>query len=183
MFLFISILVLLCATLVAATMIYNSFVTLRNKCDEAYYSMDVYLKKRWDLIPNLVETVKSYAKHERESLEAVVQARNLAIHSGNVTELQKHEHSLNGGLKHLFVLSEAYPDLKANQNFITLQNQLHDVEEDIMQARKYYNAVVKAYNTQRELFPPSLVARLMHLQKKDYFEIEGSERANVNLSL
>lgn len=161
---------------------YNGFVRLRNKVEEAFATMDAYLKKRWDLIPNLVETVKGYAKHEKETLEAVINARNMAMNSNGMAELQTNENALAAGLKSLFALSEAYPDLKANENFINLQNQLQQVENDILQARKYYNAVVKSFNTKRELFPASIIAGMMHLEKKEYFEIDDAERGSVKVS-
>ena len=161
---------------------YNGFIKLRNKCEESFATMDAYLKKRWDLIPNLVETVKGYASHEKETLERVIQARNMAMGSQGVQELQKNENALAAGLKSLFALSEAYPDLKANEGFVNLQNQLHSIENDILQSRKYYNAVVKSFNTKRELFPQSIVAGIMHLEKKEYFEIDGGERENVKVS-
>ena len=161
---------------------YNGFVRLRNKVEEAYATMDAYLKKRWGLIPNLVETVKGYAKHAQETLEKVIQARNMAMNSNGMAELQQNENALAASLKSLFALSEAYPDLKANSNFINLQNQLQQVENDILQARKYYNAVVKAFNTKRELFPASIIAGMMNLEKKDYFEIDESERGSVKVS-
>lgn len=162
--------------------VFNSFVKLRNQCEEAFSTMNVYLKKRWDLIPNLVETVKGYASHEKETLERVVQARNLAMGSGSVRELGANESSLAAGLKSIFALSEAYPDLKANEGFVNLQNQLQAMETDILQSRKYYNAVVKAFNTKREFFPQSIIAALMRLEKKDYFLIDEAERANVRVS-
>lgn len=161
---------------------YNSFIRLRNKVEEAFATMDAYLKKRWDLIPNLVETVKGYAKHEQETLENVIKARNMAMNSNGMSELQANENALAAGLKSLFALSEAYPDLKANQNFINLQNQLQTVENDILQSRKYYNAVVKSFNTKRELFPASIIAGMMNLEKKEYFEIDDSERGSVKVS-
>ncbi|MBN2627460.1 MAG: LemA family protein [Spirochaetales bacterium] len=161
---------------------YNGFVKLRNKCEESFATMDAYLKKRWDLIPNLVETVKGYASHEKETLERVIQARNMAMGSQNMGELQKNENALAAGLKSVFALSESYPDLKANQGFVTLQNQLQSLENDILQSRKYYNAVVKSFNTKRELFPSSLVAGMMNLEKKEYFEIDDTQRENVKVS-
>ncbi len=160
---------------------YNGFVKLRNKVEEAFATMDAHLKKRWDLIPNLVETVKGYASHEKDTLEAVINARNMAMNSSSVSDLQENEKALASSLKTVFALSESYPDLKANQNFIDLQSQLEDVEDDILQARKYYNAVVKTFNTKRELFPASIVAAIMHLEKKDYFEIDSSERESVKV--
>ncbi len=161
---------------------YNGFIRLRNKVEESFATMDAYLKKRWDLIPNLVETVKGYAKHEQETLEKVIQARNMAMNSNGMADLQAGENALAAGLKSLFALSEAYPDLKANENFINLQNQLQAVENDILQSRKYYNAVVKAFNTKRELFPASIIAGMMNLEKKEYFEIDDSDRGNVKVS-
>ena len=161
---------------------YNGFVRLRNKVEEAFATMDAYLKKRWDLIPNLVETVKGYATHEKETLQAVINARNMAMGSNGMAELQANENALAAGLKSLFALSEAYPDLKANENFINLQNQLQSVENDILQSRKYYNAVVKSFNTKRELFPASIIAGMMNLKKKEYFEIDDAERGNVKVS-
>jgi LemA protein len=158
---------------------YNEFIRLRNKVEEAFATMDVYMKKRWDLIPNLVETVKGYATHEQETLAQVIQARNLAMNSSGQAERQANENALVAGLKSVFALSEAYPDLKANQSFVNLQDQLQEVEDDIMQSRKYFNAIVKAFNTKRELFPASLVAAMMTLTKREYFEIERAERANV----
>lgn len=161
---------------------YNGFISLKNKVEEAFASMDAYLKKRWDLIPNLVETVKGYAGHERETLESVIKARNLAMDSNGMAELQANENALVAGLKNLFALRESYPALKASTNFINLQNQLQQVENDILQARKYYNAVVKSFNTKRELFPASIIAGMMNLEKKEYFEIDSAERGNVNVS-
>ncbi len=173
-------LVILIAIIITA--VYNSFVGIRNKAEEAFATMDAYLKKRWDLIPNLVETVKGYAAHEKETLEAVINARNMAVSSSNLGELKQNEQALSAGLKSLFALSESYPDLKANENFINLQNQLQAVENDILQARKYYNAVVRQYNTKKELFPQSLIASMMHLEKKEYFDIDESERGSVKVS-
>lgn len=176
------ILIIILAVAVFFMAAYNNFVRIRNKAEEAFATMDAYLKKRWDLIPNLVETVKGYASHEKETLEAVIKARNMAMGSTGVAELQKNENALAAGLKNLFALSESYPDLKANENFINLQNQLQQIENDILQSRKYYNAVVRTYNTKRELFPQSIVAGMMNLEKKEYFEIEDNERGNVSVS-
>ena len=126
---------------------YNGFIRLKNNCDEAFATMDVYLKKRYDLIPNLVETVKGYAAHEKETLERVVAARNMAQGASTPEEKAAGESMLQGTLKSLFAVAESYPDLKANQNFMDLQGQLKAVEEDIANSRKYYNAVVKQFNT------------------------------------
>ncbi len=161
---------------------YNSFIQIKNKVEEAFSTMDAYLKKRWDLIPNLVETVKGYTNHEKETFETVINARNKAMNSNNIADLQSNEQALNAGLRNIFALSESYPELKANTNFINLQNQLQKVENDILQARKYYNAVVKSFNTKRELFPASIIAGMMKLEKKEYFEIDSEERASVKVS-
>lgn len=161
---------------------YNGFVRLRNKCEEAFATMDAYLKKRRDLVPNLVETVKGYASHESETLEAVITARNKAVSSNGMAELQENETALTAGLSKIFALAEAYPDLKANTSFMNLQNQLGSIEDDILQSRKYYNAVVRTFNTKREVFPQSIVAGMMNLEKKEYFEIENEERENVKVS-
>ena len=172
--------VLLLAVIVAG--MYNSFVVLRNDVEEGYSTMDVYLKKRYDLIPNLVETVKGYAKHEKETLTKVIEARNLAMSSNNVEEKIKNENALSGTLTSLFALSENYPDLKANQNFIDLQEQLKSVEQDIANARKYYNGVVKVYNNKIQVFPSNLFAGMFGFTKKPMFEVEDAEmRKNVKV--
>ncbi|WP_459923877.1 LemA family protein [Desulfatiferula olefinivorans] len=168
--------------LIFVIVIYNGFIRLRNQCEEAFATMDAYLKKRYDLVPNLVSIVKGYASHEKETLERVIEARNRAMASGSIDDLQKNENVLASGLKRLFALSEAYPDLKANEGFVNLQNQLQSIETDILQARKYYNAVVKALNTKRELFPQSFIAAMMNLEKKEYFEIDSSEKSPVHVS-
>ncbi len=162
---------------------YNGFIRLKNNCDEAFATMDVYLKKRYDLIPNLVETVKGYAAHEKETLERVVAARNMAQGASTPEEKAAGESMLQGTLKSLFAVAESYPDLKANQNFMDLQGQLKAVEEDIANSRKYYNAVVKQFNTKCEVFPSNLIAGIFHFEKKPMFEVEAQEqRQNVKVS-
>ena len=161
---------------------YNKFVRMRNSCEEAWATIDVYLKKRFDLIPNLVETVKGYAKHESGTLEAVIAARNTAMNAGNAKDRIAAANALSGTLKTLFAVSEAYPDLKANTNFMDLQNQLKIIESDLAEARKYYNANVKVINTAMQTFPSSIVARFMKLEKFEYYEIEEEARQNVKVS-
>jgi LemA protein len=161
---------------------YNGLITLRNLKDEAFATMDVYMKKRYDLIPNLVETVKGYASHEKETFEKVVAARSAAMGAQSLEERAQGENLLTGTLKSLFALAENYPELKANTNFMDLQQQLQKVEEDIAQSRKYYNAVVKDYNTRTELFPTSILANMFGFKKGPYFEIETGERENVRVS-
>ncbi len=160
---------------------YNRFIGLRNKMEEAFSTMDVYLKRRYDLVPNLVETVKGYAKHEAGTLEAVVKARNAAASAPTMAERAQGENQLTGTLRSLFALAESYPDLKANQGFQQLQSELSSIEEDILNARKYYNGVVRDLNTQRESFPSNLVAGAMHLDKGTLFEIDAPQRENVKV--
>ena len=153
---------------------YNGFVRLKNSIEEAFSTMDVYLKKRYDLIPNLVETVKGYASHERETLERVMTARNAAASATTVEGRIEGENMLQSTLKSLFAVAEAYPDLKANVNFLELQGELRRIEDEIANSRKYYNAVVKTFNTKREVFPSSIVAGMFRFEKKPLFEV-GSE--------
>ena len=175
----IGVVVLLCIVMFIAA--YNGFVKLKNQIEEAFATMDVYMKKRFDLIPNLVETVKGYAKHEKETLMGVTEARAAVMNSSTTEERLKNEGELSGALKTLFAVSESYPDLKANAIFLDLQDQLKKVEEDIANSRKYYNAVVREYNTKRESFPSNLIAGMFHFEKKPMFEIEEEERQNVKV--
>ena len=161
---------------------YNSFIKLKNSCDDAYSTMDVYLKKRFDLIPNLVETVKGYAAHEKETLQNVIAARNNLQNASTTEEKLAGENALQGTLKTLFAVAEAYPDLKANTNFLDLQDQLKGVENDIANSRKYYNAVVKQFNTKCEMFPSNIIAGICHFEKKPMFEVDSAEeRKNVEV--
>ena len=168
--------------IIYAFALYNSFVKLNNKVKEAFSTMDVYLKKRYDLIPNLVETVKGYAKHESETLEKVVAARNMAQSAGTIEEKIEGEKNLTGTLKTLFAVAESYPDLKANTNFLDLQEQLKSVENDIANARKYYNGVVKQFNNKCEMFPSNILAGIFHFTRKPMFEVDAEEeRKNVKV--
>jgi LemA protein len=161
---------------------YNGFISWRNRVDEAFSTMDVYMVKRYDLIPNLVETVKGYASHEKETLEGVITARNHAVNAKSMDEKMAAEGEISGVLSRLFALSEAYPDLKANQQFLDLQNQLQKVEEDIAQSRKYYNGTVRQYNTRIESFPNNLVAGMFKFEKRQSFEVEDpTQRQNVKV--
>ncbi|MDE6411565.1 MAG: LemA family protein [Clostridia bacterium] len=160
----------------------NKLLRLKNQVEEAWSTIDIHLKKRYDLIPNLVETVKGYAKHESGTLEAVIQARNIAISAKTTGEKIDAENALSGTLKSLFKLQEAYPQLKANQNFMDLQRQMRDIEDEISAARRYYNAVVREFNTRLEVFPSNIVARRMRLEKQKYFELDSEEeRKNVKV--
>ena len=175
------VLLLVIAVVAWAISCYNSLKSLVNKTEEAWATIDVHLKKRYDLIPNLVSTVKGYAAHESETLEKVVAARNFAMSATGDAKLAA-ENALSGTLKSLFAISEAYPDLKANANFRDLQNQLAIVEGELASARKYYNGVVKTYNTKLDVFPSNLIAGRMKLQKRKYFELDGAdERQNVKV--
>lgn len=168
--------------LVVAIGMYNSFIKLRNSCEEAFSTMDVYMKKRFDLIPNLVETVKGYAAHEKETLQNVIAARNNLQNASTTEEKLAGENALQGTLKSLFAIAEAYPDLKANTNFLDLQDQLKMIEEDIANSRKYYNAVVKQFNTKCEMFPSNIIASIFHFEKQPMFEVEtAEERKNVEV--
>lgn len=159
----------------------NSLISLQNNTEEGFSTIDVYLKKRWDLIPNLVETVKGYASHEKTTLTNVIEARNRAMNATSAEDKIAAENVLTGTLKSLFALSEAYPDLKANQQFAMLQSQLSSIEDDIAQKRKYYNATVKAFNNKIMFFPSNIIAKIMKLTKKPYFEADESERQNVRV--
>ena len=161
---------------------YNSFIKLKNMIEEAFSTMDVCLKKRYDLIPNIVETVKGYAAHESSTLEKVVQARNMAQGSKTIEEKIANENALAGTLKSLFAVAEAYPDLKANVNFMDLQSQLKKIEDEIANSRKYYNGVVKDFNTKAESFPSNIIAGIFHFTRRPMFEVDSDEeRQNVKV--
>ncbi|PHR62768.1 MAG: hypothetical protein COA47_02475 [Robiginitomaculum sp.] len=160
--------------------IYNRLVAMRQTCGQSWSDIDVQLKQRYDLIPNLVETVKGYAKHEKDTLQAVIDARNTAIGAGNVSDQAAAENMLSGALKSLFALAEAYPDLKANTNFLQLQSELSDIENKIAAARRFFNNSVAEYNTGQEQFPAVLFAGQFGFEKRDFFEIAASEQAAAN---
>lgn len=163
--------------------VYNSLVRLKNIVDEAFSTMDVYLKKRYDLIPNLVETVKGYAKHESETLEAVIAARNKAQSATSPDAQMAAEGDLSQVMGRLFALTESYPDLKANTNFMDLQRQLQTLETEIAQSRKYYNGTVRNFNTKIEVFPNNLLAGMFGFTKRTLYEVSNvEERDNVKVS-
>ena len=160
----------------------NSFVSIKNQVEEAFSTMDVYLKKRYDLIPNLVETVKGYATHESETFTKVTAARTAAMNATSIDEKIANENALSGTLKSLFAVAEAYPQLQANTNFMDLQQQLKMLEDEIANSRKYYNAVVRTMNTQVESFPSNLVASIFGFKKQPFFEVgSAEERENVQV--
>lgn len=161
---------------------YNGFIGLRNRVEEAFSTMDVYLKKRYDLIPNIVETVKGYASHERETLEAVISARSKAVNAQGVENKLQAEQGLTGALSKLMMLTENYPDLKANVNFMDLQEQLKTMEGEIANSRKYYNGVVKMFNTKVESIPSNIVAGICGFKRQPMFEItDETQRENVKV--
>ncbi len=164
---------------------YNSLVRGRNHVKESWAGIDTELKRRYDLVPNLVETVKGYAAHERVVFERVIQARNQAASStGSVADQSKDENQFVGALRHLFALSEGYPELKASRNFLELQRQLAETEDRIQAARRFYNANVRDYNDRCQMFPTNLFASLFHFQQADFFECGSAvERAAPQVDL
>lgn len=160
---------------------YNSLVRLNNKVKEAFSTMDVYLKKRWDLIPNIVETVKGYATHEKETLASVINLRNGAYDSMSDDEKIKANKELSKGVVKIMALAEAYPELKANDNFKDLSQQLTRVEEDIANSRKYYNGVVRTFNDKVLVFPNNIFASLFGFKEREMFEVDAAERENVKV--
>jgi len=152
--------------------IYNGLITLNVRTDEAWSDIDVQLKRRYDLIPNLINTVKGYAAHEKDLFEKVTQARANAMNAQNPLEKAQAENMLAGTLKSLFAVSENYPDLKANQNFLELQRELSDTENKIQASRRFYNGNVRDLNTKILVFPDSMVAGMLNIKKREFFEIE-----------
>ncbi len=172
------ILIVLAVVLLWAVGIYNGFVNLVNRAKEAWADIEVQLKRRYDLIPNLVNTVKGYATHESSAFENVTKARNMAMStSGPTAEHAQAENMLTGALKSVFALSEAYPDLKANQNFLALQNELSDTENKIQAARRFYNTNVRDLNIKIESVPSNLIAMLANFSKMEFFDLADNDAA------
>ena len=159
--------------------IYNSLVKLRNMSEQSWSDIDVQLKRRYDLVPNLVETVKGYASHEKDTFEKVVQARNAAMQASSPGDKAQAENILQSTLRSLFALAESYPELKANQNFVELQKELSNIEEQIQLSRRYYNAVVRDLNTKIESVPSNIVANMFAFSKKEYFEPDSTEESKT----
>lgn len=151
--------------------VYNGLIRLKIRTDEAWSDIEVQMKRRYDLIPNLLETVKGYAAHEKGVLEEVTKARNAAMGAQSADDHAKAENMLTGALKSLFAVSENYPDLKANQNFLDLQHELRDAEDKIMAARRFYNANVRDFNTKMQVFPTNMIAQSLGFKKRDFFDI------------
>ncbi len=164
---------------------FNKLVKLKNMVKESFATMDVYLKKRWDLIPNIVETVKGYAKHEKDTLKEIVEIRNNVKSYDNLSDEQKLKtnEQITGGITKLMALAEAYPDLKANENFLSLQQSLSGIEDEIAESRKYYNAVVRNYNNKVEMIPSNIVAKILGYKSKAMFEANETERESVKVKI
>lgn len=162
--------------------LYNGLVRLKVLVEEAWSGIDVQLKKRYDLIPNLVETVKGYAKHEKGTFEKVTQLRSQAMQTEDPEKLAEIEGELRTTLKSLFAVAENYPELKADQNFLSLQGTLQEIETEIESARRYYNGAVRDYNTKIELFPANLLAGMLGFKSRKFFESTEQERQNVKVS-
>jgi LemA protein len=160
-------------------MIYNGLVAMRQRTNQAFADIDVQLKQRHDLVPNLIETVKGYAAHEKSTLDAVVQARNAAVSAKGPAEQAAAETALSGMLRQVFALAEAYPDLKANTNFLQLQAELSDIENKIAAARRFFNNAAQEYNTGIEQFPAALFARAFGFAPREFFDV-GADRAALS---
>ena len=175
---------ILAVVAILLVIVYNRFVKNRNVVKDAWSNIDVALKRRYDLIPNLVETVKGYAAHEKTTLESVIQARNtaMAVPSDDINAQIKAENQLQQTLRSIFALGEAYPDLKANPNFLDLQQKLNEIEENLERSRRYYNGTVRENNTYGESFPGVLFAGMLNYQHFDYFETDQVSRENVKVS-
>ena len=161
--------------------VYNGFVRLKNRVDEAWSDISVQLKRRYDLIPNLINTVKGYATHEKELFEKVTQARANALSIQNPMAKAQAENALSETLKSLFAVSENYPDLKANQNFLELQRELTDTEDKIQASRRFYNGNVRDFNTKLQVFPNNLIAGMLNFKAYEFFEIAEQEKENVKV--
>jgi len=156
---------------------YNRLITMVNRAKEAWADIDVQLKRRYDLIPNLVNTVKGYATHEQTAFEKVIQARAAAMGAGNINEKGQAEATLAGALKSVFAIAEAYPELKANQNFLALQTELSDTENKIQAARRFYNGNVRDLNTSIQVFPTNILASMFKFSQMEFFQLEGEDEA------
>ncbi len=172
-------LIVIAVLAVAFIAIYNGLVRLRVQADNAWADIDVQLKRRYDLVPNLVETVKGYAGHEAGTLEAVVQARNSAMAAQGPAQKAEAENMLSGALRQLFALSEAYPQLRAVESFTALQSTLTQLEDTIQNARRYYNAVVRDFNTKIQQFPSNIVAGMFNFKPREFFEVNAPAEREV----
>ncbi len=169
--------VILVILVIVPIVIYNSFVTLAQRVKNAWADIDVQLKRRYDLIPNLVNTVKGSANFESSTLEKVIEARGKAMGAGTMAEHKEAENMLTGALKSIFALAESYPDLKSNQNYLSLQNELSDTENKIQAARRFYNSNVMEYNTKIQTVPSNIIAKMFSFTDKEFFELGDDEQA------
>jgi len=176
------ILIIVVVLALALVGMYNGLITLKNRVDEAWSDISVQLKRRYDLIPNLINTVKGYAAHEKEVFEKVTEARTRAMGAGNAADKAEAENALSGTLKTLFAVSENYPELKANENFLELQRELTDTEDKIMASRRFYNGNVRDFNTKIEVFPTNILAGALNFTKREFFEAADSEKENVKVA-
>lgn len=177
------ILIIVIAIIIYVLVLYNSFIKLDNKVEEAFSIMDVYLKKRWDLIPNLVETVKGYSKHEKETFKEIVNLRNNTYDDLPNNEKIKKNEVLSNGINKIIALAENYPDLKASSNYKDLSDKLTKVNDEIANSRKYYNGCVRIYNNKVEMFPNNIFAKLFGYKSKLMFEASDEEKKNINVKL
>ena len=177
------VIVIIALIIIYALNLYNSFVKLNNKVKEAFSTMDVYLKKRWDLIPHIVEIVKGYANHEKDTLKEVVELRNSIYDKMTNEEKIKTNKQLSSDIDKLMAIAESYPDLKANDNFKDLSNQLTKIEDEIANSRKYYNGVVRIYNNKVEMFPNNIFSKLFEYKPKEMFLVSETEIENVQVKL
>ena len=177
------ILAIIILIIIYAFILYNNFISLDNKVKEAFSTMDVYLKKRWDLIPNLVETVKGYAKYEEETLTRVTKLRNTVYNKMTNDEKIINNEELSSDVSKIMALKEAYPELKANENFIDLSNKLTKIEDDIANARKYYNGTVRIYNNKEQMFPNNIFAKIFNYKTKRMFEASLEDKQNIRINL
>ena len=168
--------------IIYALVTYNNFIKLKNMVQEAFSTMDVYLKKRWDLIPNIVETVKGYVKHEENTLKEIVELRGSSYDSMSLDEKVKANQAISKDINKIMLIAENYPDLKASSNFQDLSRGLSKVEEDIANSRKYYNGTVEMFNNKVEMFPSNIFAKIFGYKSKSMFETENNERENVKVS-
>jgi LemA protein len=167
--------------IIAVIAMYNGLIRLKNRVDEAWSDIDVQLKRRYDLIPNLVSTVKGYAAHEKEVFEKVTEARSRAMGAGTAQDKAEAENMLSNTLKSLFAVAEAYPDLKANQNFLELQRELTDTEDKIQASRRFYNGNVRDFNTKIEVFPTNIMAGMLGFSKREFFQAKEEEKEVVKV--
>ena len=177
------IIVIVILIIIYTFILYNNFIKLNNDVKEAFSTMDVYLKKRWDLIPNIIETVIAYTKHEKDTLKEIIELRNNIYDKMTNEEKIKTNEQISNNVGKIIALSENYPELKANENFKNLSNQLAKIEEDIANSRKYYNGIVKIYNNKVEMFPSNIFAKIFGYHSKAMFEANTTERENIKIKL